>query len=65
MSSPTMTTPNINDGRARMSLADFEQDLMRRREEAGPIDMPRNSGKRRTKSKQKLIEALAKIGATW
>jgi hypothetical protein len=60
-----MGTPDSNDGRRRISLADFKRDLARRLEETGPIDMPRNSGARRTKGKQILLDALAKLGATW
>jgi len=55
--------PNLGD--QRVSLADFERDLARRREEVGFIDMPRNSGTRRTKSKRALLDALAKLGAKW
>ncbi|WP_221262866.1 hypothetical protein [Sphingomonas kyeonggiensis] len=43
-----------------MSLEDFERDLERRLEEVGPINMPRNSGTRRTRSKQVLLDVLAK-----
>lgn len=52
-------------GRRGVSLEDFERDLSRRREEAGPINIPRNSGTRRTKSKQLLLAALTQLGATW
>jgi len=60
-----MGRPNTDDGRPRMTLEEFERDLARRREEAGAIEMPRNSGKRRTKSKKILLDLLEKLGATW
>jgi hypothetical protein len=60
-----MGTLNTEDSRRRISLADFKRDLARRLEEAGPIDMPRNSGTRRTRSKQILLGSLAKLGAIW
>jgi hypothetical protein len=60
-----MGTPDSNAGGRRIFLGDFKRDLARRLEETGPIDMPRNSGTRRTKSKQMLLDALAKLGATW
>lgn len=60
-----MEVPDLNDRRPRVSLAEFEKELCSRRDMAGPIEMPRNSGNRRTKSKQLLLDALAKLGATW
>jgi len=60
-----MEKPETKDGRRRTSLLEFERDLARRREGAGPIDIPRNSGTRRTKSKQVLLDVLAKLGANW
>jgi hypothetical protein len=60
-----MEKPGTNHGRPRMTLEEFGRDLARRRQEAGPIDMPRNSGTRRTRSKQMLLDLLAKLGATW
>lgn len=59
-----MATADSNGSRRLMSLEDFKKDLARRLEEAGPIDMPRNSGARRTKSKQILLQELAKRDGT-
>lgn len=60
-----MENPIKNSDRSSVSLRDFKRELSRRREEAGPIDIPRNSGNRRTKTKRALLAALAKLGATW
>jgi hypothetical protein len=60
-----MEKPETKDGQRRISLLEFERDLARRREKAGRIDFPRNSGMRRTKSKKILLEMLARLGATW
>jgi len=60
-----MEKPETDKGYRRMPLQEFERDLVRRREEAGSIDMPRNSGTRRTKSKRILLDMLARLGARW
>jgi hypothetical protein len=44
---------------------EFAADLARRREALGEINMPRNSGKRRTASKKALLKAIKYAGATW
>jgi hypothetical protein len=46
-------------------LEDFAADLARRREALGAIDMPRNSGKRRTASKRALLKAIEDAGGKW
>jgi hypothetical protein len=46
-------------------LEDFAADLARRRETLGAIDMPRNSGKRRTASKRALLKAIEDAGGQW
>lgn len=49
----------------RVTHADFAERLFARRAELGQVDMPRNSGKRRTVSKRALLEAIAATGAKW
>jgi len=60
-----MALPNSNPSRQGTSLADFGQDVARRREIAGAFVMPRNSGQRRTESKVGLLAAIEDTGATW
>ena len=60
-----MASQNFNPSRQGISLADFGQDVVRRNEAAGSIAMPRNSGTRRTESKQMLLAAIADTGARW
>ncbi len=36
-----------------------------RRAEIGPIDVPRNSGTRRTASKRALLAEIEKLGGEW
>lgn len=51
--------------RKAVSLEAFERDLARRRETLGGVDMPRNSGQRRTESKRALLAAIEATGARW
>ena len=48
-----------------MSFREFAADLARRREALGEINMPRNSGKRRTESKKALLKAIRDVGGKW
>jgi hypothetical protein len=49
-----------------VTLEEFGQDVMRRRAAlGGEINMPRNSGKRRTESKKALLAAIEAAGGTW
>jgi hypothetical protein len=49
-----------------MTLEEFGQDVMRRRAAlGGEIDMPRNSGERRTESKRALLEAIEANDKKW
>ena len=48
-----------------IDMADFGRDLLRRRAETGITDLPRNSGKRRTPSKQALLKAIEQAGGKW
>jgi hypothetical protein len=43
----------------------FARDLERRRAETGITDLPRNSGTRRTASKNALLAAIKATGKTW
>lgn len=44
---------------------EFAADMARRKAAAGPVDVPRNSGKNRTESKRALLKALEQTGARW
>lgn len=60
MASKTLKTAN-----KPISFSDFEKDVARRVENAGPINMPRNSGKNRTQSKKRLLLAIEKVSTIW
>jgi len=49
----------------RVAHVDFAERLFARRAELIEVDMPRNTGKRRTASKRALLEAIAATGAKW
>ena len=49
----------------RTDFADFAVRLEARRAEIGPIDVPRNSGTRRTKAKRALLAEIEKLGGEW
>lgn len=51
--------------REPITLAELGARIDRRRAELGRIDVPRNSGKRRTASKRALIEAIEDAGGKW
>ena len=46
-------------------LAEFAADIDRRRAETGSVDLPRNSGARRTPSKRALLKAIEEAGGKW
>ncbi len=48
-----------------VAYRDFAADLATRRKALGEPDVPRNTGNRRTASKQALLEALDQLGAKW
>jgi hypothetical protein len=60
-----MELPTFDWSREAVALDAFERDVARRREAAGTIAMPRNSGARRTDSKRALLAALDQTGARW
>lgn len=47
------------------SLEDFANDVERRRERLGKVDMPRNTGTCRTASKRALLKAIEAAGGRW
>lgn len=49
----------------RVSHADFAARLAERRTATGITDLPRNSCKRRTASKQALLKAIEEAGGEW
>jgi hypothetical protein len=48
-----------------MDFADFAARLEARRAEIGPIEVLRNSGKRRTEAKRALLAEIEKLGGEW
>ena len=60
-----MAFQTFKPSRKAISLDEFERDLARRREALGEINMPRNSGKRRTASKKALLKAIEAAGGKW
>ena len=60
VSKPSKANPVI------MTLDAFGQDVLSRRAAlGGEINMPRNSGTRRTESKKALLKAIEDAGGTW
>jgi hypothetical protein len=56
--------PEAWSGR-RINFAEFSRELFRRRAELGDIEVPRNSGTRRTESKRALLKAIEDAGGKW
>ncbi len=52
-------------GLRRVSHREMAEKLSRRRAELGEIDIPRNSGARRTPSKRALLKAIEVAGGKW
>lgn len=48
-----------------VSLEDFGRDVERRRQATGNLEIPRNSGQRRTPSKRALLKAIENTGGIW
>ncbi len=52
-----------------IDMADYGRDLLRRRADYearyGRLEIPRNSGKRRTASKHALLKAIEDAGGKW
>lgn len=55
--------------RKAVPLDEFAADIARRRTayeaKNGPLEIPRNSGKRRTASKKALLKAIEEAGGKW
>lgn len=49
----------------RIDFAEFSARLAARRAEIGEIDIPRNSGNRRTASRRALLAEIEKLGGDW
>ena len=62
--SPTVKADPDGDLR-RASFKAMSEKLTRRRAELGEIDIPRNSGERRTPSKRALLKAIEEAGGKW
>ena len=60
-----MAFQTFKPSRKPIPLDEFERDLARRREALGEINMPRNSGNRRTESKKALLKAIKDAGGKW
>lgn len=60
-----MASKSSKPERPAVSLAEFGQDVLRRRAAAGDPVMPRNEGKRRTPSKRALLKAIEDAGGKW
>jgi hypothetical protein len=48
-----------------VDMAAFGLELRGRRKAAGRLEVPRNSGKRRTASKRALLKAIREAGGHW
>ncbi len=51
--------------RKPVPLATFARDVARRKALSGIVDLPQNSGKRRTDSKKALLKAIDATGKSW
>ncbi len=64
-----MASKTSKADRKAVPLADFAADIARRRADYearyGPLDIPRNSGRRRTPSKRTLLKAIEDSGGKW
>ncbi|MFS0848149.1 hypothetical protein AB3M93_01610 [Novosphingobium panipatense] len=60
-----MAFKTLQTKREPLTLEALAKSIARRRAAASEIIVPRNSGKRRTASKQALLDAIAKTGTKW
>lgn len=60
-----MSTASSTSKPRKVKFEDFAADIARRREAAGNPELPRNSGKRRTRSKRALLKAIRDAGGKW
>jgi hypothetical protein len=60
-----MAFKTLQTKREPLTLEALGQSIARRRAVAPEVVVPRNSGKRRTLSKQVLLQAIAQTGTDW
>ena len=58
-------TSGIESEETVIDMAELGARLAARRAELGELDLPRNSGKRRTPSKKALLAAIEAAGGKW
>lgn len=51
--------------REEITFEELGRRIARRRAEVGRVDVPRNSGERRTASKRALLKAIEEAGGKW
>jgi hypothetical protein len=59
------TTSRAEDEEPVINMAELGARLARRKAELGLPDLPRNSGRSRTASKQALLAEIEKLGGKW
>ena len=65
-STPSRTDPpEAETDRPVIDMAEFGARIAERKAALGLPDLPRNSGNRRTASKQALLKAIEDAGGTW
>ena len=60
-----MAFKNLQTRTEPVTLEAMAERLAARRAEIGDIEIPRNSGKRRTASKRALLAEIEKLGGNW
>jgi hypothetical protein len=60
-----MALKTFRPKREPITLEELGQRISRRRAELGQIEIPRNSGNRRTESKRALLKAIEEAGGKW
>ena len=60
-----MAFKTLKTTREAISLSTLGKRIAERRIVVGAVDVPRNEGKRRTPSKQTLLDEIAKAGGQW
>jgi hypothetical protein len=60
-----MAFKNLQTRTEPVTLEAMAERLAARRAEIGEVEIPRNSGKRRTASKRALLAEIEKLGGNW
>lgn len=60
-----MAFKTLKTKREPLTLEALAQSIARRRTAAPEVEVPRNSGKRRTASKKAMLDEIAKTGTKW